>query len=87
MYGALKSAEDNFFQLLLFLVGLCNMMVASFVIDSAASAVFTKSEGFISRWKGQVALNKIRRRRAKGLFPAKVRVGDDFLDGLSPCLL
>jgi len=53
--------------------------------NTVASKVFTESSSMIHDWKKRTpAWNRLRLRQIKALFPARVRIGDNFTDRSTP---
>jgi len=85
-YGTVKSVPQFFANVLLsclFLLGFLATSFAAVIGNSMGSKSFTESQELILQWKRN-ARDKVRKRQIKALYAARLRVGDNFFEQITP---
>jgi len=87
-YGTVKSVpkiSSNVSLSVLFVVTFFNLFFAIVWGNTVASKVFTESSGMICEWKQKTPVwSRFRLKQLKALYPARVRIGDNFIDRSTP---
>jgi len=85
-YGTIKTVPQffsNVFLSSLFVLAFINMVIACVCGNTMESKLYTESSELLLQWK-RTARNKIRKREIKALYPARFRVGDNYVDQATP---
>jgi len=85
-YGGIKSVPqffDNAFLSSLFLIGLVNTSIACVCGNTLESKLYTKSDELLWQWR-RISRDRVRRREIKPLYPVRLRVGDNYVDRMTP---